>query len=300
MDILSELLGALHLKAHVFLHAQFCGEWAVDTSGGQRATFHLVARGTSWLHLPGRDVPIPLRGGDLVVFPHDAPHTLSSCQVPPPASVPRNQPSAEPDGPSTTLICGYFEFDRRHWNPLLGALPEMLIIKEEEAANTAMMDTLSRLMIYETEQGGPGSDVVVDRLSEVLFIHVVRTHMQRQDATAGFLAALADRQLSVALKQIHERPGEKWTVAGLAQAAGMSRSTFAARFHVLVGLTPLQYLTRWRMQRAHERLEQPGVSVAQVAESYAYESEAAFSKAFKKHFGYGPGKVRSQRAQGVH
>ncbi|MFC1314481.1 MAG: AraC family transcriptional regulator [gamma proteobacterium symbiont of Ctena orbiculata] len=113
MDVLSEILQSLHLKASVFLHACFRGDWAVDTSGQRRATFHLVANGGCWLHMPDREEPIALAGDDLIVFPHDAQHTISNSQLPIAEDFPRNQlPDESSTGPGVTLICGYFDFDR--------------------------------------------------------------------------------------------------------------------------------------------------------------------------------------------
>lgn len=293
MDILSDYLKTFNLSAHVFLHANFCGNWAVDTSGEKRATFHMIARGSAWLHLPANDVPIALRGGDIVVFPNDAQHTISNNQSPPPPEQPRNRPSTQNDvGPITSLICGYFTFERHHWNPLLNALPEVMVIKSEDTANTALMDDIIRNIIYETETEGAGSDVIIDKLSEVLFIHVVRTYMQQQQTSTGFIAALADKQISTALSSFHAMHSNSWSVESLANVAGMSRSAFASKFNKLVKMTPLAYVTCWRMQIAHGRLSQAKESVSQVAEQSGYQSEAAFAKVFKKHFGYGPGKVR--------
>ena len=293
MDILSNYLKTFNLSAHVFLHSNFCGSWAVDTSGEKKATFHMIARGAAWLHLWDSDMPIPLRSGDVVVFPNDAIHTISNHETPPPPETPRNQP-ATPDatGPVTSLICGYFLFERHHWNPLMNALPEVMVIKSEDSANTALMDDIIRNIIYETETEGAGSDVIIDKLSEVLFIHVVRTHMQQQQTSNGFVAALADKQISNALASFHATPGKVWSVERLANEAGMSRSTFADKFHKLVNMTPMAYVTCWRMQTAHRLLAENKEPVATVAEQSGYQSEAAFAKVFKKHFGYGPGKVR--------
>ncbi|MDX2464347.1 MAG: AraC family transcriptional regulator [Porticoccus sp.] len=293
MDILSDYLKTFDLNAHVFLHSNFFGSWAVDTSGERKATFHMIARGAAWLHLPDSDTPIALRSGDIVVFPNDAAHTISNSESPPPPEQPRNQPNnAKDKGPVTSLICGYFTFERHHWNPLLNALPEVMVIKSEDTANTALMDDVIRNIIYETETEGAGSDVIVDKLSEVLFIHVVRTHMQQQQTNTGFIAALADKQISAALSSFHAMPGDSWSVESLSNIAGMSRSVFAEKFHKLVMMPPMAYVTCWRMQIAYGHLSEAKESVAQVAEQSGYQSEAAFAKVFKKHFGYGPGKVR--------
>ena len=295
MDVLSDILQTLRLRAEVFLHACFRGDWAVDTSGEKRATFHMISRGGCWLHLPNHNDPVALASGDLIVFPHDAEHTLSNSELPPDPDFPRNQlPDRNTPGPAVNLICGYFEFERHSWNPLMDALPEAMVIRSEESANVPLMDSLERAMSYEVETGQPGSRLLIDKLSEMLFIHVIRSHMAKSN-DQGFVAALADRQIGKALGRIHESLGNNWSVENLANAAGMSRSAFAERFHQLVSMTPMQYLTHWRMTQAHERFLLTDQSVAQVANSCGYQSEVAFAKAFKKHFGYGPGQARRNK-----
>lgn len=296
MDVLSEILRTLHLRATVFLHACFRGDWAVDTSGERRATFHMVARGGCWLHMPDEVEPIALAGGDLIVFPHDAQHTISNNQQPPDARFPRNQvPDQSEGGPGVTLICGYFDFERQRWNPLIEAMPEFMIVREEGSTSVPLSDTLGHFLVYEVEAAQMGGDLVIDKLSEILFIHVIRNHLTKNQGQ-GFIAALADAKLGKALSKIHEDPAGNWTVDKLAKSAGMSRSAFSAHFSNLVATSPMQYLARWRMTLANERFMTTNDSVSQVANLSGYESEAAFAKAFKKHFGYGPGKARRRKA----
>lgn len=279
------------------MHACFRGEWAIDTSGERKATFHMVARGGCWLHLPDQEQPIALASGDLIVFPHDAIHTISNSELAPAADFPRNQvPGPETKGPAATLICGYFEFERQSWNPLLDALPQVLVIRNEESASVPLMETLERVMTYEVESGQLGSALLIDKLSEILFIHVIRSYLA-QSHDEGFIAALADAQIGKALSSIHEDAGYHWSVESLAKESGMSRSAFAERFNRLVAMTPMQYLTHWRMTQAHELFKSSQQSVAQVAANSGYQSEVAFAKAFKKHFGYGPGQVRRKQVK---
>ena len=294
MDSLSEILQTCRLDAKVFLHSSFCGSWAVDTSGSRQATFHVVARGSCWLHMPDTDQPEPLRAGDLVVFPHDAEHAISNSEHRPGKDVPRNQPTDEPAGPSTSLICGYFEFGENRWNPLLDAMPTYLIIRSEMTSDTGHMDSLINFMIYEAEAGRQGADVVINRLSDVLFIHVVRTYIAQYKPDAGIIAALADNKLAHSLNAFHQKPEQNWSVELLAQEARMSRSGFAEHFHKVTGQTPMQYVTQWRMQTAYDLLTTTQLATAQIAEQSGYQSEASFAKVFKKVFGKGPGAVRRE------
>lgn len=293
MDILSDILKTCRLNAKVFLHSNFCGSWAVDTSGTQQATFHVVARGSCWLHLSDLADPVPLRAGDLVVFPRDVRHVISNSPTPPGPDVPLNKPAGNNvSGASASLICGYFHFGENRWNPLLDAMPAYLIIRNEVTSDTAHMDSLINFMIYEAETEREGSDVVIDRLSDVLFIHVVRTYINQHQSDKGFIAAIADKKLALSLTAFHENPGDSWSVERLAKLAGMSRSSFAGYFHNVSEQTPMQYITQWRMQKAYDLLSTTQLSTSHIAEQSGYQSEASFSKVFKKYFSKGPGAVR--------
>ncbi len=294
MDVLTDVLRLLRLKASVFFHSNFCGAWSVDSSGSGKATFHLVARGACWLHLQDQDEPVALRGGDLIVFPRDARHIINDSPEPPVPGLPRGVVEPGGEGPSTSLICGYFEFDSSQVNPLLDALPDVVHIRNESVSNAVWLDTLVRLISLETESDSPGSDAIVDKLSDVLFIQVVRTYMRESGTHHGLLAALGDPQIYRALQVVHENPGEQWSVESMAGHAGMSRSAFARKFQQLTEITPMHYVAHWRMQRAYDVLASTRQSVASVAEMFGYLSEASFSKAFKQHIGVGPGVVRKQ------
>lgn len=296
MDILSDILQSFRLSAEVFFHSSYCGNWAVDTSGSRHATFHVVARGSCWLHMTGLEQPEPLRAGDLVVFPRDAEHLISSNKQRPGSEVPRNQPAqANATGASTSMICGYFKFDESRWNPLLDAMPEFLVIRSEMTPDTGYMDSLINFMSYEADAAQLGADVVINRLSDVLFIHVVRTYIDQYKPEAGFIAALADSKLAKCLDAFHKHPGQNWSVESLANKAGMSRSAFSEYFHHVTGQTPMQYVQQWRMQKAYDLLTTTEQSTQQIAEQCGYQSEASFSKTFKKLFAKGPGAARKEK-----
>jgi AraC-like DNA-binding protein len=293
IDVLSDVLRVFRLSARVYLHASFCGAWAVDVADHKKAPFHVIAQGSCWLHFPDRRAPVALGAGDLVVFPHDTPHVLADSPQPPGPQVPRNQPaSGIVEGPFTTLVCGDFGIERRSWNPLLEALPEVIVARHDDTANARHLDALLRLIVAEAGSDEPGGKAVVDKLAETLFVLVVRTHLRQQRAETGYLAALVDPRVGKTLQALHEHPERKWIVEDLARVAGQSRSAFADRFQRLVGIAPLQYLTHWRMRRAHEWLATGTDSVARIAERCGYGSEAAFAKVFKRHIGIGPGAAR--------
>jgi AraC-like DNA-binding protein len=298
MDALTDVLRLLRLRTNIFLHSSFCGVWAVDTSGQQKAAFHVVAHGDCWLHLTGQS-PALLHAGDLLVLPRDMPHLISSLATTPGPDVPLNKPSpsSEP-AESTSLICGYFEFESRSWNPIIEALPEAVILRGGDSPDAKSRDALIQLMTEEAENAQSGGDVMLDRLGDALFILVVRTVMQLKQLEGGYLAALADRNLGPSFRAMHAEPSHPWTLDSLGRVAGMSRSAFANRFHQKVGITPLNYLTRWRMQLAREWLNDPSLAMIDIAERIGYTSEAAFSRAYKREFGLTPGTSRRQSRRG--
>ena len=290
-DLLSIVLASFKLQAHVFEHATYCGNWSLNTSGSQRATFHLIGRGSARLRLAPEQPDIPLRGGDLVVLPHDAWHTLAGWPE-------TGTAGAECDTDTGTVVmCGYIDFGEGPGNPVLDALPEVVVVRSEDIQASGRIDQLARLMLAEAEQRAPGWQVAVDRLADTLFVQVIRHHLQRQAQPRGWLAALADPRLSRALNAMHHAPGEAWSVESLARSAGMSRTAFAQHFARLVGRTPMDYLGDLRMREADRLLRDPNQSVARVAEQMGYSTEAAFRKAFKRVWGVGPGAQRRNRTR---
>lgn len=294
MDVISDILRLLDLRSSVYFHSSFCGSWAIDGANPYQATFHLIARGNCWLHLPDTDRDIALTGGDLIVFPRDIRHTISnSQQVPESVDIPP-VPAGPDEIPTTSLICGYFDFTSPQTNPLLDTMPDVIHIRNEAPGRTSTMNTILNMITTETEQAAPGSEAVIDKLTELLFIHVVRAYMEESGTHSGVLAALGDAALSKVVTAIHEQPGTRWSVDRLAETAGMSRSVFARRFLQVTAMTPMQYVTSWRMQVAYEALRNSDTSVAEIAERSGYQTEASFRKAFKETTGINTGEVRKQ------
>ena len=294
IDLLSDVLHGLHLRARIFKHGSYRGAWALDSSGVTSATLHLIGRGQAWVHREGERAPLVVRGGDLVMFPRGDWHQLSG--------TPQRQRgmrlTATGDGSFTTVLCALVEFAAAGVNPIIQALPPVMLVRSEQQDASAELHALARLMLVEYEAGAPGRQGVLDRLAEVMFVLVLRHHMQRAPELQGFLAALKDERIVRALAALHRAPGEDWRVDTLARAAGMSRTVFAERFSGLLGQTPMQYLAGWRMHLAEDMLKTRRSSVAQIAERLGYQTETAFRRAFRRVRGVGPGDVRRRARAG--
>lgn len=287
-DPLSLLLKRLVLNAEVYVNGGFCGTWAVDTSGSRRIPFHLIGEGQAWLHFDEQAHELNKR--DLVLFPHDNHHIISSSEQKPSADQ-VNAPIAH-EGDATHMICGFFEFKSTAITPLLDALPEVILLPANSPSGENKMLRLIDIMIQELKEAKAGSYTVVDQLAYLLFIEILRSQVESGNLASGLLVALFDTRIGKAINAIHQNPEHDWTLASLAEQALMSRSSFAERFTNLVSVSPMKYVTQWRMVEARKLLTSTEMSVAQIAEISGYESEAAFRKAFKQHQKEAPGAVR--------
>ncbi|MGD0942512.1 MAG: AraC family transcriptional regulator [Terracidiphilus sp.] len=192
-------------------------------------------------------------------------------------------------GAPTTIVCGALSFDEASLKPITQLLPTFILMKADQA-RTLVLHSTTQALASEMAEQAPGSEVVATRLAEVLVIQLLRAHIASEASRSkGWLRAVFDPQLGTALSAIHEKVNAPWTVESLAESAGMSRSAFAARFKELLGQTPLEYVTEWRMQKAIHLLEQRDKKLIDVARLVGYESDAAFSKAFKRVVGANPG-----------
>ncbi len=303
-DVLSDVLGTLRLQGQVFCVTQFSAPWGLLVPRSSLAYFHVVEHGAAWLRLHDDRTAVPLAEGELVILPHGSGHVLSDSRTTKPMRLDEllvRQAGGErvlqygEGGPATHVICGAFRFVNAPDNPILSLLPSLIrIAPQQEPAGEWLWPTLA-LLASEARRGQDGSSVIVTRLTEVIFVQALRTWIAQEPAGhGGWLGALRDPQIGGALARIHQRPDQDWSVATLARQVGMSRSPFAARFRTLVGLAPLTYLGRWRMCLAASLLRDDRMTIGAVTERIGYESEAAFSKAFKRHFGMPPRMYRGR------
>jgi AraC-like DNA-binding protein len=306
MDALSELLKTIHLIGSVYCRSELSAPWGMALPTSDAARFHVVRRGRCRLRFDqgSETPPILLEAGDVVLLPKGDFHILSD-DIATPAEplmelLTRHLP---PDtcGPLTfggggekvTLICGYFQFDTGVAHPLLSVLPKVLSVHGNGGRAHSWLESTLDLIAEEAGVDRPGSESLINRLTEALFIQVVRAHIEEEThAQASWLAGLSDPKIARVLGFVHREPHVGWTVDTLASRAGMSRSAFSQRFRDLVGEPPLQYLTRWRMHVAATRIREGQMSLAQVAEAVGYEAEAGFSRVFKRMIGVSPGAYR--------
>jgi AraC-like DNA-binding protein len=324
MDVLSDVLKAVRLTGAIFferhLHAPWVGESPSSAAIASMVmpdaehviSFHAILSGSCWAGLAGSsNSSRRFTAGDIVIYPMGDANVLSS--APGMRGLPDLQEYARPKDrplPIVTrldnqgadychLVCGYFGCDARPFNPLLEALPRMLLSQMPAAAHS-WLSSLLRVAAEEAGRGGAGSESLLAKLAELMFVEVVRQYLTHlPDDSMGWLSGLKHRHVGHALRLIHGQPQRPWTLSELAHEVGLSRSVFADRFAHYVGVPPMHYLGRWRMQLAIRRLSIPGVSVAQAGAEVGYESEAAFNRAFKKYVGVPPGSWRKGKGSPV-
>lgn len=315
-DVLSDVLRAGKLTGALFFLVDAAPPWEVGVPdarvfapiilpGAQHViSYHVVTRGACWGALIG-GAPVALAEGDILVFPHGDPYVMSSAPAGHAAvdldsslaffrlmaagELPFTVTEGGTDGERLDLMCGFLGCDARPFNPLLQTLPRMLHVRAASAPESDLLSRLIELTIAESRADRPGGECIRLRLSELLFVEVVRRHLASLPAAqAGWLAGLKDPAIGRALALLHERPAHAWSLDELAGSVGMSRSALAERFSSFVGQPPMQYLAQWRMQIAARLLADGGAKVASVALQVGYGSEAAFSRAFKKATGVSP------------
>jgi len=289
--------------------SELTAPWGVALPGHPgHAAFIVVLRGGCLLSVDGQQTR-SLAGGELLLLPHGTAFTLqdqadsdlTAIDQIFGASLARGQIVRFGGGGAlTSLIMGCFEFDMRIKNPLVESLPDVIYLKAHHLQSEPWLEATLRMLASEGAQERPGSDILISRLTDMIFVQIIRayiTQIKNCTEAPSWLKALADEEIGKALNLIHERPDAPWTVASLANAVGLSRTSFAVKFTALTATSPMEYLTSWRMQHAANLMESGENSMASIAQSVGYTSEVAFAKAFKREIGEAPGAFkRNMRA----
>ncbi len=326
-DVLSDLLRAVRLRGAVFYYIEGADPWVAETPPAQQIIsaimpgadammeFHCVARGFCWGGIRD-EPPVRLEEGDVILFPHGDPHIISSAPglrgrkedigfffAPRPPQLPfsisiggQGGTTARLDGGGrehATVVCGFLAFDARPFNPLLAALPRLLRMPGLASDRETWIGHLLATAVDESNRRRPGGEAVLERMSEMMFVEVLRRYLAGLPADqTGWLAGMRDPGVGRALSLLHERPAQQWTLDRLGQESGLSRSILHERFVHFLGLPPMQYLLQWRMQLSAGRLRDSDATILDVALDVGYESDAAFSRAFKRVVGVAPGEWR--------
>lgn len=316
MDALSDVLRAVRLTGAIFFDVHASQPWVAETPAGKSIvaamfpgsehliSYHVITQGNCWASVPG-EPPMQLAAGDIILLPHGDTHVLSSMpglrrtpdmslyRLPTEGHLPISISMGDPQGDPAHFVCGFLGCDARPYNPLLAALPRVIRISDDK---DGALGAFIRFALTESKEPRIGGQSVLSRLSELMFVDVVRRYLETLPADRmDWLAGLRDPFVGRALTALHRSPARAWTIESLARDVGLSRSALAERFTQFVGRPPMHYLMNWRMQLAANHLLSGMDSVAVVANRVGYESEAAFSRAFKKAVGAPPSEWRRRR-----
>jgi AraC-like DNA-binding protein len=312
MDALSDVLRVAHLTGGVFLHAEFFAPWCIAARvtpehcapflgpASHLIIYHYVVEGDIRIRVDGAEGnDLVIGAGEVVLLPRNDLHLMGSdLSLPPVAASDVIHPSKDGGlfsihhggaGKRTRMVCGFLGFAGAEGNPVISSLPPMLKLNVEQGGAAEWIRSTFQYAAEEVSAGRPGSETVLAKLSELLFVETVRRYAEAlPDGQTGWFAGLRDPYVARALALLHRDITRRWTVDDLGRDVGLSRSALADRFIRLIGLPPMHYLASWRMQIAAERLRSTSASLAQIAEIVGYDSEAAFSRAFKNAFGAAP------------
>jgi AraC-like DNA-binding protein len=309
MDALSETLRVVQLVGAIFINARFTAPWCYQSPSADKAApllepgaervviFHMIMEGECFVEM-GNQPPVRLVAGDAVIFPEGDAHRMTSEPGLAPAAGARldevlarrpRQLAYGGGGKATRLVCGYLACDARLARILLAGLPALLRVNVRGSNAGIWLEASIRYALAEARSPRPGGAGVLAKLAEVLFIEVLRLYMNEQgDGRTGWLAGVGDRIVGAALHCLHKNPAHPWTLEELAREANTSRSVLAERFRDLVGTSPMQYLTQWRMLLAANLLRRSNAPLARVAEEVGYHTDTAFSRAFRREYGLPP------------
>ncbi len=319
MDAFSQILSGVKLHGAVFFSAEFSAPWGMAAPPASKyadelapgaehlVIYHFLIDGEALVEVEGNE-PTHLGPGDIVIFPHGNPHRLMSdrsVKTPFPSYGVNEKVRARDlstlfaggGGKKSRFVCGYMTCDPYQVRPILSGLPDVFKVNIRTDRSGQWLENSILHLVEEAAAGGVGSDAMLAKLSEALFVDTLRRYVASlPEHQTGWLAGTRDTVVGKSLGLLHSRIAHPWTIADLAKEVGISRSSLVERFTKYLSEPPMTYLTRWRLQLAARSLEKTSRGVADIAAGVGYESEAAFSRAFKREFGQPPGRYRSERA----
>lgn len=305
LDLLSEVLHDLRLARASYGRSELTAPWGIEIPYKEGVRFHFIAEGGCWM-LTRAHAPIYMDCGDVVLLPHGTGHVITDQPVRRPLSLAEVGPelvgsstyrlTTGGGGARSLIVCCTIGFEGPTAHPLVQLLPQILHVRGSDASDSSL-PTLLEMMADEVIHPKIGSATIMARLADIVMTRIIRAWVETRPAElTGWLAAVKDEQIGAALAAIHRRPGHGWDVESLAALAGMSRSKFSERFTYLLRISPARYLLQWRMYLAASWLRTGDLAIAQVAAQLGYESEASFSRAFKRFMGVSPGVARTAAA----
>jgi len=311
MDLLSDILSHMKLKGTLYFRTAFTSPWSVQVPAFEKvARFHFAHKGRCLVRIEADKPPVPLNQGDLLIVTRGAGHTLycDPTTESPATHLDRVIEESGFDGTGalvygtpgshheTQLICGHFAFDEMAEHPLIDKLPSHIHIKNYGESAGVWMDHTLRVIGAEAGKNAMGSEIIALKLSEIIFAQALRSYLSDEQHLPAGLRGYADTRIAKSLTAIHQNPAHAWSLQDLAQEAGLSRTAFATRFAELLDMTPIGYITNWRMQIARRMLLETDSAIIAIAEAIGYQSEAAFGRVFKKTFDIAPGSFRKSGA----
>ncbi len=307
MDFLSDILSCLQMSGTLYFRTSFTSPWSIRVPSFENvARFHFAHKGRCLVRIEPDQAPVFLEQGDLLIITRGAAHTLYCDPITENQAVKLDRVVEESgftgtgalvygelgSDHETQLICGHFAFSKEANHLLIDTLPSYIHIQNYGEASGAWMENTLKVIGNEAGREQLGSDLIAQKMSEIIFAQALRTYLEGKGSDQPVLAGFADPNIARALAAIHKNPGYLWTLEGLAKMAGMSRTAFTNKFSQCMTTTPMGYITHWRMQIARRQLANSNEPIIAIAENVGYHSEAAFSRVFKKHHKEAPATYR--------
>ena len=311
LDLLSDILTNLSMRGTLYFRTSLTSPWGIEVPPYENvARFHFAHRGGCLIEVDGRDKPVALAQGDLLIIPHGASHKLYCAPENKDSILPLDtviQKSGfngtgvlvyggEEDDRDTQLICGHFSFEPHAQHVLMKRLPPSIHLKNYGETAGKWMEATLRVIGDEAGGSRMGGDLIALKMSEAIFAQAIRSFIESNEAPEWGLEAFSDVHLRNALDAFHKSPSDHWTVEALAKAAGMSRTSFAVVFQKKMAMTPMEYVTSWRIEVAKKLLVTPNNTLADAAEGAGYASDSAFARVFKKETGMTPAGFKKQHS----